>query len=122
MSTPAASSGAPSDAELTAIYRQRQSELQALVGKITELEREAEEHGLVLETLRDAQTTNPSRKCFRLVGGVLVERTVETVLPQLESQFEQLQKVLETLTGQYKSREEEFAKWQRDNNVVVRQR
>ncbi|GAA5884964.1 hypothetical protein JCM6882_007173 [Rhodosporidiobolus microsporus] len=113
---------APSDAQLTAIFRQRQAELQALVGKITELEREAEEHGLVLETLRDAYKTTPSRKCFRLVGGVLVERTVETVLPQLENQYEQLGKVLETLTGQYKTREEEFAKWQRDNNVVVRQR
>lgn len=27
---------------------------------------------------------DPSRKCFRLVGGVLVERTVEEVLPAVK--------------------------------------
>lgn len=37
---------------------------------------------LVIETLKDV---DPSRKCFRLVGGVLVERTVKEVLPALET-------------------------------------
>jgi chaperonin cofactor prefoldin len=45
---------------------------------------------LVIETLRDANKTEPDRKCFRLVGGVLVERTVHDVLPSLEMQFEQV--------------------------------
>ncbi|GAA5982556.1 hypothetical protein JCM11641_002581 [Rhodosporidiobolus odoratus] len=112
---------APSEQELTAIFRQRQNELQALVNKITELEREAEEHSLVIDTLQDAYKTTPDRKCFRLVGGVLVERTVKDVLPQLESQFEQLKKVLETLTGQYQIKEKDFAQFQRENNIVVRQ-
>lgn len=58
----------------------------------------------MLETLRDAYSTAPDRKCFRLVGGVLVERTVQDVLPQLETQFEQLKGVLETLTTQYKTK------------------
>lgn len=42
---------------------------------------------LVIETLKDV---DPSRKCFRLVGGVLVERTVKEVLPALESHKEQV--------------------------------
>lgn len=29
----------------------------------------------------------PERKCFRMVGGVLVERTVKEVLPALETNF-----------------------------------
>lgn len=45
---------------------------------------------LVIETLRDAFETEPTRKCFRLVGGVLVERTVADVLPELESQHQQV--------------------------------
>lgn len=47
---------------------------------------------LVIDTLKDV---DPSRKCFRLVGGVLVERTVKEVLPALESNKEQV-----TLRGQ----------------------
>ncbi|GAA5905917.1 hypothetical protein JCM8208_003374 [Rhodotorula glutinis] len=111
-----------SHTELAQQVRVRQSELQALVNKINELEREAEEHSLVLDTLQKAHKTAPERKCFRLVGGVLVERTVQDVLPQLEGQFEQLKTVLETLTAQYKTKESAFGQFQRDNNIVIRQR
>ncbi|GAA5928805.1 hypothetical protein JCM3775_004640 [Rhodotorula graminis] len=113
---------APTEQELAQQVRLRQNELQALVTKINELEREAEEHSLVLDTLQKAHKTAPERKCFRLVGGVLVERTVQDVLPQLEGQFEQLKTVLETLTAQYKTKESAFGQFQRDNNIVIRQR
>ena len=42
---------------------------------------------LVIDTLKEV---DPSRKCFRLVGGVLVERTVKEVLPALETNKEQV--------------------------------
>lgn len=48
------------------------------------------ENRLVIETLREAFATDPKRKAFRLVGGVLVERTVADVLPELEERFEQV--------------------------------
>lgn len=47
-------------------------------------------NSLVIETLSEAHLTEPTRKCFRLVGGVLVERTVEDVLPSLKTQSEQV--------------------------------
>ncbi len=37
---------------------------------------------LVIETLSEV---SPDRKCFRMIGGVLVERTVKEVLPALEA-------------------------------------
>lgn len=43
---------------------------------------------LVIDTLKEV---DPSRKCYRLVGGVLVERTVKEVLPALENNKEQVQ-------------------------------
>lgn len=45
---------------------------------------------LVIETLKDASLTEPTRKAFRLVGGILVERTVGDVLPELQSRHEQV--------------------------------
>lgn len=42
---------------------------------------------LVIETLREV---DPTRKCYRMVGGILVERTVKEVLPALEGNREQV--------------------------------
>lgn len=52
-----------------------------LINKISELEQEAKEHQLVLEAFKAVE---PSRKCFRMIGGILVERTVEDIKPSLE--------------------------------------
>ena len=37
---------------------------------------------------------DPLRKCYRLVGGVLVERTVEDVLPAVTKNYESVRRVL----------------------------
>ena len=42
---------------------------------------------LVIETLQDV---DKDRKCFRMVGGVLVERTVKEVLPALTTNRDQV--------------------------------
>lgn len=54
--------------------------------------------------MKEASETEPDRKCFRLVGGVLVERTVKEVLPQLEAQTTQLKTILDTLLSEHKKK------------------
>ncbi|KAM0792721.1 hypothetical protein ACM66B_002499 [Microbotryomycetes sp. NB124-2] len=107
--------------EAAGVVRARTAELQAIATKIGELEREAEEHLLVIDTLKQATAKDPARKCFRLVGGVLVERTAQEVLPSLQTQSQQLQGVIETLFAEYKKKETAFANWQRENNIVQKQ-
>jgi len=81
-----------SDQEIQQTYSRFQNDLQTLAGKIGELEQEAEEHTLVLSTLDEALGEEPDRKCFRLIGGVLVERTVKDVVPALQTNRDGIKK------------------------------
>lgn len=45
---------------------------------------------LVIEALQEVKDTN--RKCFRMIGGVLVERTVVEVLPSLQKNKEMVRR------------------------------
>lgn len=62
----------------------------------------------MLETL---EPLPGNRKCFRMINGVLVERTVQDVLPQLKTNADGLKKVLEDLLKQYTTKQEELEKW-----------
>lgn len=63
---------------------------------------------MVLESLAPVPR---DRKCFRLINGVLVERTVGDVVPALETNAEGLRSVLEGLVKEYKKKQEEMDKW-----------
>lgn len=89
----------PLTAELSLSLQQRRNELQAIAEKIGEIESDADEHRcvaaaaqadtrLVIATLSEVQEEEPERKCFRLIGGVLAERTVKEVLPALQANFD----------------------------------
>ncbi|XP_020595639.1 probable prefoldin subunit 2, partial [Phalaenopsis equestris] len=59
---------------IASIYATMRSEINQLYSKITELEMEVGEHSLVIGAI---QPLDPSRGCFRMIGGGLVERTVK---------------------------------------------
>ena len=52
------------------------NEQRSIASKQNELQQDLNEHKIVIETL---EGVDPDRKCFRMVGGVLVERTVKEV-------------------------------------------
>ncbi|TKA23082.1 hypothetical protein B0A50_07399 [Salinomyces thailandicus] len=102
--------------ELQTQYSNYKDTLQAVAQKIGDVEQEAEEHKLVLETL----TPLPGdRKCFRMINGVLVERVVSEVLPALQTNTEGLKKVLEDLLKQYQTKQADMEKWKKKNNIQV---
>ncbi|NWX94800.1 PFD2 protein, partial [Nothoprocta pentlandii] len=71
---------------------------------------------LVIETLRAVEA---ARRCYRMVGGVLVERTVKEVLPALESNKEQIGRLLETLTQQLQAKGRELSDFRELHNIRV---
>ena len=48
-------------------------------------------YSLVIDTMKDVEG---DRKCFRMIGGVLVERSVKEVLPALRKNREQVSRCL----------------------------
>ncbi|KAL3461481.1 prefoldin subunit 2 [Aspergillus heterothallicus] len=102
--------------ELQLQYTNYKNTLQQLAQKIGDIEQEAEEHKLVIDTLKPLPQ---ERKCFRMVNGVLVERTVQDVLPSLETNSDGLRQVLEELLKQYKSKQTEMDNWKKKNNIQV---
>lgn len=66
-------------------YKAMVAECQQMANKIGELTLEKDEHKLVLDQLTKLE---PERRAFRLVGGVLVERTVGEVLPPIQQNYE----------------------------------
>lgn len=68
------------------------------------------------------ETLNPlpgSRTCFRLINGVLVERTVADVLPALKVNSDGLKQVLEELVKQYQGKQGELDGWKKRHNIQV---
>lgn len=85
-STAASSSGTsttaapPTTTNPAVLYKETKIECNQLLSKIVELEIDRNEHILVEETLRPL---DPNRRAYRLVGEILVERTVAEVLPSV---------------------------------------
>lgn len=108
--------------------------IQQLAQKIGDVEQERDEHvyveahetlaslcppPLILTWLRAAfravlETLEPldgDRKCFRMINGVLVEMTVQDVLPPLKTNTEGLKKVGAELESQLLSKQKELDEW-----------
>lgn len=102
--------------ELQLQYSNFKNTLQQLAQKIGDIEQETEEHKLVIETL---EPLPQDRKCFRMVNGVLVERTIRDVIPSLKTNSDGLKQVLDELLKQYKAKQTEMDAWKKKNNVQV---
>lgn len=63
---------------------------------------------LVLETLKPLPS---DRKCFRMINGVLVERTIADAMPSLQTNADNMKQVLDGLLKQYKTAQNEMDAW-----------
>lgn len=95
--------------------------LKVLSSKISELSQDSKEHGLVLNAF---EKVDPDRRCFRVIGGVMVERTVKTIKPALEKEKAALDSAVSELEKQYESIEDELKtlieNLNKESNVDVR--
>eukprot|EP00438_Fugacium_kawagutii_P011868 Skav208123 [mRNA] locus=scaffold1223:81762:86430:- [translate_table: standard] len=83
--------------QVQATYQQIEKECSVMINKIAELEQELNEHSLVIKAF---DRVDSSRRCFRMVGGVLVERTVAEVRPAVEGNLDKIQQAVSQLQEQ----------------------
>ena len=95
-------------------FSHMRNELKELQTKEIQLEMELKQHESVLETI---EKLNDDRKCFRLVGEVLVQSTVGETKPELKQQIENLKDVVEKMKQQVELKDKEIQQFQIDNKI-----
>lgn len=85
---------------------------------LLERQQDLDEHQLVMKTLRE---NDLSKKAWRLVGDVLVERTVGTVIPEVEKNKSNLEGLVENLKKQLESKTKELQEFESKYNIKIKQ-
>ncbi|KAI4835831.1 prefoldin subunit 2 [Plasmodium brasilianum] len=77
--------------EAKSAYEQIEKDRVQLVSKIEELYQDVVEHKLVLEALENVPS---DRRCYRMVGEILVERTVGEIKPALVDHKNKVEQII----------------------------
>lgn len=77
---------------------------------------EKDEHRLVVDNLKKLE---PERKAFRLVGGVLVERSVGEVLPIVSQNHDGITELLEKLDATLKGKDAERLAYKNTHGIMT---
>lgn len=101
-------------------YQETATELQNQLNTITS---QILEHEIVQTTLEELpESARKDRKCFKMIGGVLVDKTVDEVLNMLKEELRDLRKERTKLDGNIKELKKEMDAWIKKNHIqVVRQ-
>ncbi|CAI6361552.1 unnamed protein product [Macrosiphum euphorbiae] len=93
------------------------TEQRQLATKLSEIELDLNEHSIVIDTLNKL---DDERKCFRLIGGVLVERKICDVLPTLIKNRGEMGKIVKTLNEQLTKKGIEINEFKNKHNIQVK--
>lgn len=106
-----------SEREVISMFEGKRSRLDAMWSKINELVAEVSEHELVIKALTDMDA---GRKCFRLVGDVLVERTVGETLPAVQKHMDQVVTAVERLQQTSAAASKDMSEFEAKYKIKVR--
>ncbi|CAI0559501.1 unnamed protein product [Linum tenue] len=99
------------------MYTSMRTELNQIYSKITELEMEVSEHSLVINAI---QPLDPTRRCYRMIGGVLVERNIKEVLPAVQRNKEGIEEVVARLNEALEKKKKEIADFEAKYKIRMR--
>ena len=97
-------------------YKAMRANITELASKLTELDSDKTEHQLVLRAITNLPR---DRKCYRSIGGVLVERTVGDVQPAVEKNVRGIEELIAKLGSDLKEREREADEFRARYNISM---
>lgn len=95
--------------EIVSHFQALRQRVQETNTKVAELNGDLAEHDVVLKAL---EPMDAKRKCFRLIGDVLVERNVGEVMPAVRKNRENLESAVKQLQEAGKQQETELQEFQ----------
>jgi len=102
--------------EVVAHFHKLREDQRLLVQKCGEIESEEHEYNVVISTL---DGVDEKRTCFRLIGGVLVERTVGDVVPALKTQRDQMKGLIDALNKSVEAKGREINEWREKHGIKI---
>ncbi|VVA98721.1 unnamed protein product [Arabis nemorensis] len=107
----------PNEQAVLNIYEAMRSELSQIYSNITELEMQVSEHSLVINAI---QPLDQSRKCCRMIGGVVVERTIKEVLPAVQRNKEGLEEVVKNQYEKLEKKKKDLTEFEAKYKIRLR--
>ena len=104
--------------EVARRYQVMQQETQALISRIMEIEDEKKENELVLESVMKLED---ERKCWRLVNGVLFEKSKAQVVPELTTMIKNLANVSKQLNDALLLKKQDMMKLEQQYDSIMKQ-
>lgn len=96
-------------------FQSLRDEQTQMVQKTQDLEMDLKEHDLVLSTL--STITDKQRRCYRMIGGVLIEHTVAEVVPALETNRAQINNVIESFKQKTEEKAKDLAAYKQKHDI-----
>jgi prefoldin subunit 2 len=92
-------------------------EREGLANGLIQREQDVDSHNLVIKTLEQQE---PTRRAWRLVGDVMVESTVEEVLPATQKNRDNLATVAQSMRKQLEAKSKEVLAFQEKYKIRVK--
>lgn len=106
--------------QLQAQYNNYQEALTELQSQLSTITSQVLEHNIVDKTLAEIPPEKRNgRKCFKMIGGVLVEKTVDEVIKILDEEKKQLLQTREEVEKSFVSTKKEMEQWMTKNKVKI---
>ncbi|KAL3828785.1 hypothetical protein ACJIZ3_017587 [Penstemon smallii] len=99
------------------MYGAMRADINQIYSKITELEMEVSEHSLVMNAI---EPLDPSRRCYRMIGGVLVERTAKEAFPAVQRNKEGLEEVIARFNEALEKKKKDVMEFEAKYKIRIR--